>query len=136
MTRDDKKTKKSLSNRDINNICKLLVCWQGKLTWARLVNAIHDDLGIKITRQTLSDYFAIKNEYSLKKAELRGASNTSRIPESAPITHLQNKVYKLQQENKMLERTKIKQLAMIERILENAREIPNLDISMLLKPRD
>lgn len=136
MTKDSKKTKKSLSNKDISNICKILVGWQGKLTWARLVNAIDDDLGIKTTRQTLSDYFAIKTEYSLKKSELRGVSNTSRIPDSAPITHLQEKVYKLQQENKMLERTKIKQLAMIERILENAREIPNLDISVLLKPRD
>jgi hypothetical protein len=128
--------KKSLSNQDIRNICKLIVGWKNKLTWKRLVDAINDDLGIKTTRQTLSEYFAIKQEYDLKKSELRGATVVSRTIEPAPVTHLKNEIYKLKKEVEMLERTKKKQLAMIERIMENAREIPNLDISVLLKARD
>jgi hypothetical protein len=56
--------------------------------------------------------------------------------EPAPVTYLQNQLYKLEKQVEMLERTKAKQLAMIERIMENAREIPNLDISVLLKARD
>jgi len=128
--------KKSLSNRDITNICKLIVGWRNKLTWKRLVDAINDDLGIKTTRQTLSEYFAIKQEYGLKKSELRGVTTASRTIEPAPVTYLQNQLYKLEKQVEMLERTKAKQLAMIERIMENAREIPNLDISVLLKARD
>lgn len=131
-----KNGKKSLSNRDIQNICKLTIGWKGKLTWKRLVDAINDDLGIKTTRQTLSEYFAIKQEYDLKKSELRGTTIVSRTVEPATVTHLQNEIYKLKKEVEMLERTKKKQLAMIERIMENAREIPNLDITVLLKARD
>lgn len=127
--------KKSLSNKDINKICKLIVGWNKKLTWHSLVNAIYDDLGFKTTRQTLSGYFAIKQEYDLKKSELRGATNLSRMPEPASVTVLQEEVYKLRQEVKMLERIKVKQLAMIERIMANSREIPNLDPSILLKQR-
>ena len=128
--------KKGLSNKDIQRICELIISWSEKLTWLRLVNAIQDDIDIKVSRVTLASYFAIKKEYDIKKAELRGSKVVSRETESSSITDLQKKIEKLRKVNKMLERTKTKQLVMIERIMANAREIPNLDPSQLLKQRD
>jgi hypothetical protein len=128
--------KKGLSNKNIQKICELIISWSEKLTWYRLVNAIQDDLDIKVSRVTLASYFAIKKEYDIKKTELRGGKIVSREPESSSITELQKKIDKLRKVNEMLERTKTKQLVMIERIMANAREIPNLDPSQLLKQRN
>ena len=52
----------------------LIRCWNTNLTWEKLTKALVSDLNIKISRQSLSTYLGIKEEYKNKKAELRGVS--------------------------------------------------------------
>ena len=52
---------KGLSKKRIQKICELILTWESKLTWARLVARIEKDMNLKVSRQTLNGYFAIKN---------------------------------------------------------------------------
>jgi ATP/maltotriose-dependent transcriptional regulator MalT len=113
----------------------MLARWRGKLTWQALLNEIELELGVRITRQALCSYVAVKECYANAKRRLR----SSTLPESVNVTVSQVKLVAqiddLKAEIIVLRRNNAEQLRMIERILANAVKIPNLDIRDLLKNR-
>lgn len=62
---------KLLSGHKINSIVNMIGKWETKLTWDLLVERIKSDLGISITRQSLSTYELIASAYSAQKNKLR-----------------------------------------------------------------
>ncbi|MCG7584428.1 hypothetical protein [Photobacterium sp. OFAV2-7] len=62
----------SLDTEQQIKIQALIKGWRSKLTWDLLVERIKEHLEITTTRQTLSQYIAIKDAYIIKKQELRG----------------------------------------------------------------
>ncbi|HHK8568796.1 TPA: hypothetical protein ACQYCS_004461, partial [Vibrio parahaemolyticus] len=71
-----KNINEALTNKQINDICRVIALWESKLTWQRLVEVIKRECGFYISRQSLSSYISIKKEYDLKKKELRGVVTT------------------------------------------------------------
>ncbi|WP_051326804.1 hypothetical protein [Aliagarivorans taiwanensis] len=125
----------SLSSKQQRAIEVLIRRWRTRLTWALLVNAVKEELGINTTRQTLCTYTAIKNEYDLKKNELRGVTAELARQFTRADVNLVAKIERLEAENAVLHRQNNEQLRMIERILANAAGIPNLDLNELVRPR-
>jgi hypothetical protein len=113
----------------------LILSWKGKLTWDKLVDQIELELGLKATRQTLCTYSGIAASFKNQKSKLRDVPTeiTRRITNSD--VKLQEKIDRLKSENEILKRNNSQQLRMIERILSNARLLPNLDLTELLKER-
>jgi len=129
--------KKSLSNKQITTICELIIHWNdNKLTWQRLTMAIDEKLGVKVTRQTLSSYFAIKHEYQLRKNALRGINVPSRaIPASVSQHELLEKVARLEREKDYLQRQCNVQLEKIQCMIHNSqRHNSRIDIRELMTP--
>ncbi|MFT5295897.1 MAG: hypothetical protein ACI9YH_001913 [Colwellia sp.] len=125
----------SLSNKQQEKICILIIKWEGKFTWKLLVKAIKHDLNIKRSRQALCTYFAIKREYDLKKQSNRGINTNNRQLLSINEADLLKKIEKLKAENTLLDNKVKTQLAYIKNILQNASQIPNIDLSDLIKQR-
>ncbi|PSV99566.1 hypothetical protein [Photobacterium lipolyticum] len=125
----------SLTSKQQRDIEKLIRKWRSKLTWTLLVEAVRAELGINTTRQTLCTYTAIKNEYDLKKNELRGATSAIIQNITKSDIELAKQVEDLKAEVAVLDRQNSEQLRMIERIFANAADIPNLDLNQLVKPR-
>jgi len=129
----------SLTNEQIYNICRLVSLWEHKLTWAKLVQVIKGELGFYISRQSLSTYKLITDEYKLKKLSLRGTPAADRNVISLSEADLTKKVTELEQEVAFLTRERDKQLHTIETIFKNASEMPNVGrqgLQQLVKPRD
>lgn len=125
----------SLTSKQQRAIETLIRKWKTKLTWALLVNAVEIDLGINTTRQTLSTYISIKNEFDRKKDELRGVTPMVVKRFTKADVELVDKVEHLEAENAILKRQNAEQLRTIERMLANASAIPNLDLNQLMKQR-
>lgn len=132
----DKQSNTPLTSKQIRQIKVLINQWTSKFGWKELVNACKSQLGITISRVSLSGYDSIKNAYDVKKAEFRGVTPeiTKRITMSK-INQLQ-RADKLQAENDVLKETIDKQHAMIRRMLANAQSIPNIDLNDLMKIRN
>ena len=58
-----------LSSRDLKAIIEIMDGWpsETRLTWQRLIDRIHDRLGIRPTRQTLDRHPDIKHAYQCRK---------------------------------------------------------------------
>lgn len=131
-------TTKGLTQKQIRDICQIIIHWESKLTWQQLVANIRDELGFYISRQSLVSYFSIKNEYDLKKNELKGGVPTTRIPSSTKEVDLVKRIERLEQTVKQLTKERDIQLHTIETILKNAAEMNNVGlegIKLLMKPR-
>ncbi|OUR89325.1 hypothetical protein A9Q81_21940 [Gammaproteobacteria bacterium 42_54_T18] len=129
--------KKALSNKQIGDICELIIHWnKDKLTWHGLTKSIEDILGIKVSRQTLSSYFAIKKEYQLKKGRLRNIGVENRTPCASVSEHdLLEKVARLERDKEYLQRQCHAQLEKIQCMIHNAqRHNPRIDIRELMAP--
>lgn len=113
----------------------ILTKWTGKLTWEALTTRVELDLGLKTTRQTLYSYVGIRACYKNRKAQLRGATPAIYTKITASDVQLVERIDHLTAENKVLERNNAEQLRMIERMLANARSIPNLDLNELIQKR-
>jgi hypothetical protein len=124
-----------ISSAQQRKIEVLISSWKGKLTWGFLVNIIELELDIKTTRQTLCTYSGIAASFKNQKSKLRGVTTelTKLITQSD--VNLLDKVARLESEIKILKRNNSQQIRMIERILSNARVLPNLDLAELLKER-
>lgn len=125
-----------LTRDEQHKIRALIKTWKTKFTWDLLVDAIKSNLEITTTRQTLPTYRAIKKEYGDKKAEFRGV--TPEIAKRVTMSDVEQlkKIERLDAEilikNEIIE----KQLVLLRTMMANASEIPNYDISNLLKPRN
>ncbi len=113
----------------------ILEKWNGKLTWEALVTQIELEIGIKTTRQTLYSYTGIKVAYKEKKAMLRGATPTIYTKITSSDIELLDQIENLKAEIAVLRRNNAEQLRMIERLLANANDIPNIDLHKLVQPR-
>lgn len=113
----------------------MLTKWTGKLTWEALVGRVELQLGLKTTRQTLCSYVGIAACYKNRKAHLRGATPALYTKITASQVKLVERIEYLIAENEILKRNNAEQLRMIERILANARSIPNLDLKDLIQKR-
>lgn len=101
---------KHLEDEDIANICELLDEWSVdyKLTWERLVRAVHESLGFETTRQTLQNQARIKMSFRQTKAIICGnAPRKSNTPPSLKIAaeRLEKQartIQRLEEENRQL----------------------------------
>jgi hypothetical protein len=119
---------------------RLLLLWNGKLTWAMLTQKIQIELGLKISRQTLESYKGIYNAYKHKKELQSGKSpKLEKIITQSDIS-LANQIDKLQAEIKLKNKIINEQKRFLQRILQNAAEIPalkgNLDVLISERPED
>lgn len=113
----------------------MLTKWTGKLTWDSLVTKVELELAIKTTRQTLCTYVGISTSYKNKKAQLRGVSPSLYTKITASDVKLDKQIEHLKAEVEVLKKNNAEQLRMIERMLLNANDIPNLDLYALVKRR-
>ncbi len=125
-----------LTRNEQHKIQALIRSWKTKFTWDLLVEKIQSKLGISTTRQTLPTYGTIDKEYHKKKAELRGITPEITKKITMSDVDLAEKVDELNELIEIKDETIEKQLAYIKTILANANEIPNYDISNLVKPRN
>ncbi|NOI25944.1 hypothetical protein [Vibrio mediterranei] len=98
--------KPSLSMSDVRKIEKALTSWNGKLTWALLVEHLQNRFSIDTTRQTLYTYSSIKAAYIDAKVRLRGVPNS--VSSNSNITlkqaELITRIEALQRDNNQLEK--------------------------------
>jgi hypothetical protein len=113
----------------------MLIKWTGKLTWDALATKVELELAIKTTRQTLCTYVGISTSYKNKKAQLRGVSPSLYTKITASDVKLDKQIEHLKAEVEVLKKNNAEQLRMIERMLLNANDIPNLDLYALVKKR-
>lgn len=113
----------------------MLIKWAGKLTWDALVAKVELELAIKTTRQTLYTYMGISTSFKNKKAQLRGLSPSFYTRITASDVKLDKQIEHLKAEVEVLKKNNAEQLRMIERMLLNANDIPNLDLYALVKKR-
>ncbi|HHC7380100.1 hypothetical protein P3545_21185 [Vibrio parahaemolyticus] len=128
----------ALTNKQINDICRIIALWESKLTWYRLVEVIKRECGFYISRQSLSSYISIKKEYDLKKKELRGTITMRSDLVGKEQATLIHKIEQLEAQVKQLTKERDLQLETLERIFLNASEMPNVGrqgLRRLLDPR-
>nr|WP_314899656.1 hypothetical protein [uncultured Deefgea sp.] len=113
----------------------ILTKWHGRLTWETLVERIELELDIEATRQTLCTYAGINACFKKKKAELRGVTPPLYAEITASDVKMVEQIERLKAEVTILEKNNAEQLRFIERILANAKAIPNLDLQALIKMR-
>lgn len=124
-----------ISAKQQRQIEALLKRWTGKLTWEALVAHVELEVGLSTTRQTLSSYVGINACYKERKAVLRGANPALYTKITASEVKLVERIEKLEAEILVLKKNNAEQLRMIERMLANARSIPNLDLNDLVHRR-
>ena len=61
-----------LNKEDIHKIKKMILAWEGKLTWALLIIAIRSDLDISVSRTAIVKYPAIHRVFGDQKDRLKG----------------------------------------------------------------
>lgn len=124
---------KGLSQKNIYRICELIISWEGKLTWSRLVSKIAKNLNIRVSRQTLNGYFAIKKEFDVRKQQIRDGNENYRVMTNKNLSErdMLLKIDNQQRKIESLERQVNKQLDQLKTFIFNVRNIPNIDIADL-----
>jgi len=128
--------KSGLTNALISQICEMIIGWDGKLTWALVIEAIERDLNLRITRQTLSQYYSIKTEFQRRKRQIQCSAANVSEQRSLDELALQKKVEVQQRKIEALEAKLNKQLDQMKTFIFNVRNIPGIDISTLLIRKD
>ena len=119
-------------------IVALLRRWNSKITWDFLIERIKMELDFDVTKPTLTKFDKISREFAKAKARYTGANM---LPADA-VKNISSKdvnyyeKYKLSlQEKEVMQEMLDEQYALIEKMLKNAEEIPNLSIDRLLRDR-
>ncbi|WP_441004028.1 hypothetical protein [Pseudocolwellia agarivorans] len=114
--------------------------WDGKLTWNLLTQKIHLELGLKVSRQTLEDYKGIYVTYKHQKQILRGVTPKLEKSITKSDVNLIKRIEKLEVEIEIKDKTINEQKRFLQRILQNATEIPalrgNLEVLIAERPED
>ena len=129
-----------LNKENINKIKKMILAWEGKLTWALLIIAIRSDLDISVSRTAIVRYPAIHRVFGDQKDRLKGV-----VVE--PIDHITAKdisdIQNLRKELKDMTADRDQWMKdydeardLINRVIENAAMIPNLDVTALFRSND
>ena len=127
--------KPKISSTQQRQIEIIISKWKGKLTCEALVESIELLRDIETTRQTLCTYSGIDASYQNQKSKLRGVTpEITKIVTKSDLNLLE-KITSLEAENKIIKKNNSEQLRMLERILSNAKVMPNVDLNDLLKER-
>jgi hypothetical protein len=129
-----------LNKEDIHKIKKMILAWEGKLTWALLIIAIRSDLDISVSRTAIVKYSAIHRVFGDQKDRLKGV-----VVE--PIDHITAKdisdIQNLRKDLKDMTADRDQWMKdyyeardLINRVITNADMIPNLDVRALFDPID
>jgi|TARA_R110000824_G_scaffold361224_1_gene549182 hypothetical protein len=116
---------------------RMVRLWEGKLTWNSLTQRIEIELGMKVTRQTLEDYKGIYAAYKQKKELLRGIDPKSEKMITKNDIHLSERLKRLEAEIEVKDKIINEQKKFLQRILQNAADIPSLkgNINFLIPER-
>ncbi|MEQ3659879.1 MAG: hypothetical protein ABNH21_13110 [Glaciecola sp.] len=97
---------KHLTDNDIEAIVEYLDEWDlsKRVTWERLCIALHDDLGISHTRQTLQKYDRIKGAFDDLKLHLRGKRKRASKVLPSSLAAAAKEIETLNRKNARLER--------------------------------
>lgn len=101
---------KNLTERDIENVVRILDGWVGKLSWELLVGAIAKRSRSTYTRQALSNHKRIKDAFVLRKSKLKLDSKSTAVKISsvevevllARLARITGENQRLQMENNRL----------------------------------
>ena len=119
---------------------RILRLWEGKLTWDLLTQRVQIELGLKVTRQTLEDYDGIYSAYKQRKHLVRSESSRDVLKKLKSQSELSSTIEKLKAEIELKDKTINEQKRFLQRILQNAAEIPalkgKLDILIAERPED
>ena len=119
-------------------IVAILRRWNSKITWDSLIKRIKHELDFEVTKPTLRKFEKITREFENAKGRYKGVhtlppSVVKNITE-ADIDYY-NKYSALLVEKEVMQEMLDEQYALIEKMLKNAEEIPNLSIDRLLRDR-
>jgi len=119
---------------------RMIWLWKGKLTWDNLVQKIQIDFDLKISRQTLKDYNGIYSAYKRKKAQPKDTGYIAEVKSNTPSEDIADQFEKLKIELELKNKTINEQKRFLQRILQNAIEIPalkgNLEVLIAERPED
>ncbi|MBE0420136.1 MULTISPECIES: hypothetical protein [Pseudoalteromonas] len=119
-------------------IVALLRRWNSKLTWDLLIERIKNELDFDVTKPTLRKFDKITREFENAKGRYKGVHT---LPQTIvkKITEgdidYYHKYTTLVVEKGVMQEMLDEQYALIEKILKNAEEIPNLSVDRLLRDR-
>lgn len=119
-------------------IVAILRRWNSKITWESLIERIKHELDFEVTKPTLRKFKKITDEYEKAKGRYKGVHTlpptvVKNITEADIVYY--HKYNALLVEKEVMQEMLDDQYALIEKILKNAEEIPNLSIDRLLRDR-
>ncbi|MEJ2765236.1 hypothetical protein VV869_14850 [Photobacterium sp. MCCC 1A19761] len=130
-----------LSQKQIEQVCKMIIGWTDKLTWQALRKQLEAKHGITLTRQALASYYAIGQAYQTRKNELKyGPNNIPARPavtrEEITLAEALAEIERLKRENARLERIKDKQLMVLRNAMANLKKKfgDRIDLQELFRP--
>jgi hypothetical protein len=132
--------KPKITNEVQFRIERMLLLWEGKLTWKSLTQKISIELGVQVSRQTLESYNGIYKAFKHKKS--LGGTKESYLKKGIikGDVDLLKRIEKLEVEIELKNKTINEQKRFLQRILQNATEIPalkgNLDLLIAERPED
>lgn len=93
-----------ITQENIKIVLKLILTWEGKLTWGSLCERVARELEVdKVERQSLAAYTAIQRAFSERKEELRiKAFEVLKVSDDVTVEYLKNQVQNLQAEVSLL----------------------------------
>ncbi|MEH6731647.1 MAG: hypothetical protein V7726_13840 [Pseudoalteromonas distincta] len=119
-------------------IVSILRRWNSKITWQLLIERIKNELDFDVTKPSLRKLNKITREFENAKARYKGVNSLPQ-PIIRNITEADIDYYykykALLVEKNVMQEMLDEQYALIEKILKNAEEIPNLSIDRLLRDR-
>ena len=119
-------------------IVTILKCWNSKITWELLIECIRSELELNVTKPTLIKFDKISREFNNAKARYNGVTKLPRgaVKEiKASDVNYYEKYVTCCSAKEALQEIVDEQYALIERIFKNAEELPNLDVSDLVRER-
>ena len=126
-----------LNKENINKIKKMILSWEGKLTWALLINAIRSDLDISVSRTAIVKYSAIHRVFGDQKDRLKGVVvepiDHITAKDISDIQNLRKEVKDMTAECDQWMKDYDEAQDLINRVIKNAAMIPNLDVRALFR---
>ena len=126
-----------LNKEDIHKIKKMILAWEGKLTWALLIIAIRSDLDISVSRTAIVKYTSIHRVFGDQKDRLKGVvvEPTDHITakDISDIQNLRKELKDMTADRDQWMKDYDEAQDVIDRVIKNAGMIPNLDVTALFR---
>ena len=129
-----------LNKENIHKIKKMILAWEGKLTWALLIIAIRSDLDISVSRTAIVRYPAIHRVFGDQKDRLKGVvvEPTDHITakDISDIQNLRKELKDMTADRDQWMKDYDEARDLINRVIKNADMIHNLDVTALFRSID